>query len=247
MNSMDNPDWLYPHLTAQAALENKPTVVGIKVRLGQHIQDERDLECLKLALEAAEASHLPLMAHIDTPHSPLPEILRMMRKGDVLTHIYNSHLHGILDENGKILPEAREARERGVHFDVGHGNALLSFDVAEKCLQQDFLPDSISTDLTDKNVNGPVYDLPTVISQMLAIGMDLDGVIERVTVKPAQAFDFGAQLGTLRAGNEADIAIFEIHDGNFEFIDGAHQKRTGHEKLVNKAVVRRGQLFVNVI
>ena len=244
-NVMDNPDWVYPRLTAKAAEENKPAVVGIKVRLQDTVQGARDLECLKMALEAAEASHLPLMAHIDNPYSPLPEILKMMRKGDVFTHIYNNHSHGILDAKGKILPEVREARERGIIFDPAQGRPHFSFDTAEKALQQDFLPDTISTDLNTGNVGKGVFDLPTMVSKFMVMGMDLDTAIERVTIKPAQVFDYGVKLGTLLPGYEADIGIFELQEGKFVFEDSDGKKRMGNQMLVNKSAICRGQFFIN--
>lgn len=244
-DSMKNLDWVNPTLTASAAEANKPTVVGIKVRLQKSIQGTNDLECLKKALAAAEESHLPLMAHVSDPFSPLPDILKMMRKGDVVTHMYNNHPHGILDSNGKILPEVLEARERGIVFDSAHGRSHFSFDTAEKALQQNFLPDTISTDLSEGNVNGPVFDLPTTISKFLALGMDFDTAIERVTAKPATVFDYGVPIGTLRPGSAGDVSIFDLHEGTFEFVDSNQQKRRGHQKLVNTAAVCRGELFIN--
>jgi len=187
------------------------------------------------------------MAHISDPYSSLPDILKMMRKGDVFTHIYNDHPHGILDSGGKILPEVLEARERGILFDSAHGRSHFSFDTAEKALQQDFLPDSISTDLSEGNTSGPVYDLPTTISKFLAMGMGLDKAIERVTARPAAAFNFGIQLGSLRPGSDADVSIFELRDGNFEFGDANPKKRSGRQRLINTAVVCRGQLFTNEV
>jgi dihydroorotase len=240
-DTMRNLDWVNPELTAKAAEENKPTVVGIKVRLQKEIQGENDLECLKRALKAADSTHLPLMAHIDDSYSALPDILKFLRKGDVFTHFMNGHAHGVLDSNGKILPEVLEARERGVIFDPSQGSSHFSFDVAEKCLAQNFLPDTISTDRLER----PVYDLPTQVSKFIALGLDLDKAIELVTIKPAQVFNYGFRLGSLRPGMEADIGIFEVRDGVFEFMDSARQTRTGHKMLVNKGVVRRGRYFVN--
>jgi dihydroorotase len=159
----------------------------------------------------------------------------------VFTHYLNGHPNGVLDANGKLLPAVLEARERGVIFDPAQGSSHFSFDVAEKCLAQNFLPDTISTDRLER----PVYDLPTQVSKFVALGIDLDKAIEMVTVKPAQVYNYGLSLGTLRSGTEADIGIFEIRDGNFEFMDSNRQKRTGHKMLVNKAVVRRGRYFVN--
>lgn len=244
-DTMMNLDWVNPSLTAKAANENKPDVVGVKVRLQKTIQGSQDLECLKRALAAAEAAHLPLMVHISDPYSPLPEILKLMRKGDVYTHIYNSHNHGILDADGKILPEVLEARERGIVFDSAHGRSHFSFSTAEKALKQGFLPDTISTDLSEGNVNGPVYDLPTTLSKFMALGMGLDAAIERVTVKPAKVFDYAAQLGALHPGSEADIGVFELREGTFEFVDSDRETRLGHQRLVNRATVRRGELFIN--
>jgi dihydroorotase len=185
------------------------------------------------------------MAHVSDPFSPLPDILKVMRKGDVVTHMYNNHPNGILDSNGKILPEVLEARERGIVFDPAHGRSHFSFDTAEKAMQQNFLPDTISTDLSEGNINGPVFDLPTTISKFLAIGMDIDTAIERVTAKPARVFDYGVPIGTLRPGSEGDVSIFDLHEGTFEFVDSNQQKRTGRQKLVNTAAVCRGELFIN--
>lgn len=243
LNSMDNPDWIYPQLTAKAAEANRPAVVGIKVRLEENVQGSRDLECLKMARQAAEACGLPLMAHIDDPYSPLPDILKIMRRGDIFTHIYNNHSHGILDANGKILPEVREARERGVFFDPAQGRPHFSFDIAEKALQQDFPPDTISTDLNTGNSRKGVFDLPTMVSKFIALGMDIDKAIELVTAKPARMFGYGVKIGTLRPGYDADIAIFEIQDGKFEFEDSDGAKRSGNKMLLNRGSVCRGQLY----
>jgi dihydroorotase len=240
-----NLDWLNPQLTARAADANKPDVVAIKVRLSKEITGSNDLEALKRALEAAEISHLPVMVHVGDSFSPLPDILRQLRKGDILTHCYTGRPHGPLDANGKILPEMLECRERGVLFDVGDGGPHLSLDVAEKCLQQNFLPDTIGTDLGGLSINGPVYDLVTELSKFLAIGMSLDQVIERVTLRPTHMFSFGVEIGTLRPGTAADITILDVREGAFVFGDSTGKKRTGKQKLQSVAAIRAGKAFIN--
>jgi dihydroorotase len=242
-----NLDWVNPQLTAKSAIENKPVVVGVKIHMGKAITGAGDMECLKRALEAAQIAGVPLMAHIEDSYSPLPGILKMLRKGDIYTHCYNSRPHGILDANGKVLPEAKEARERGVLFDPAQGQTHLNFDVAEKCFQQNLLPDTISTDLTIVTVERRVYDLPTTVSKFMAIGIGLDQAVAMVTSNAARMFNYGAQIGTLKPGSEADVAIFELRDGQFEFEDSDGGKRTGRQKLFNKSVVRRGQVFVNEV
>lgn len=246
--AMKNMAWLDPQLTANAALANKPDVVGIKVRLAEDFEDgAQDIECLKRALEAAELSSLPLMVHILGTYSPLPDLLKMLRKGDVYTHCFNGRKHGVLDPSGKILPEVWDARRRGVLFDTAQGTFNLSFDVAEKCLEQDFLPDTISTDLSSRAIYGPVFDLPTQVSKFMALGLSIDKVIELATLSPSRMFNFGTEVGTIRPGNDADVSIFELRDGQFEFFDSNKQKRVGRQMLVNTTTVRRGQVYVNMI
>ena len=244
---MANLSWVNPQLTAKMAIDNKLVAVGIKIQLSKATTGSNDMEGLKRTIEAGKISGLPVMVHIDDPYSPLPDILKLLRKGDIFTHIYNNHTHGILDANGKIIPEAKEARARGVIFDPAQGQTHLSFDVAEKCLQHDFPPDTISTDLTSVTVEKRVYDLPTMVSKFMALGVSLEKAVAMVTVNPARVFDYGAQIGSLRPGSEADISIFELRDGKFDFEDSDGAIRTGRQRLFNKAVVRHGQVIVNAV
>lgn len=250
-------DFVLPQSVAKAAKDNRPEVVGIKIHLDREVSShplDFEPELLKKALEAAEAAGLPLMVHAMNTANRSPDLLKLMRKGDVFTHCFHGFQNGILDARGKIWPEVREARERGIFFDVGADRNAISFDVAEQALQQGFLPDTISSDLTIAAATHSTGDLPNVVSKMLALGMNLDQAVERVTSNPAQVFDFGAQLGALRPGGEADIAIFQVRDEQFSFNDnfdfanptvGKAGTRVGRQKLVNKAAVCRGQLFVN--
>jgi dihydroorotase len=244
---LSNLSWLKPELTAKMAMDNRPLIAGIKLQLTKAISGPNDLEALKLALQAAEMAKVPLMVHIDEPYSPLPDLLKPLRKGDIFTHVYNNHTHGVLDANGKLIPEVREARDRGVIFDPAQGQTHLSFDVAEKCIQQGFLCETISTDLTSVTVERRVFDLPTMVSKFMAIGIPLDKAVAMVTVNPARVFDYGAQIGTLRPGSEADVSIFEQRDGKFDFEDSDGAKRTGQKMLINKAVVRSGKLMINAV
>jgi dihydroorotase len=251
------PDFVLPQSVAKAAKDNRPDVVGIKIHLDREVSSHSldfEPELLKKAVEAAEAAGLPLMVHAMNTANLSPDLMKLMRKGDVFTHSFHGFQNGILDTRGKILPGVREARERGILFDVGADRNAISFDVAEQALQQGFLPDTISSDLTIAAATHSTGDLPNVASKMMALGMNLEQVVERVTFNPARVFDFGVQLGTLLPGAEADIGIFEIRDDKFEFTDnfdftnpivGKAGKRVGHQRLLNKAAVCRGQLFVN--
>src|SRR4029077_610452 len=202
-----NLDWVNPQLTVRAAEAKHAHVLAVQARLSKEITGANDLEVLKRALEAAKISNLPLMVHVGDSYSPLPEILRQLRRSDVLTHCFTGRPHGPLDANGKILPEMLDCRERGVLFDVGDGGPHLSLDVAEKCLQQNFLPDTIGTDLGGLSYNGPVYDLVTELSKFLLIGTTFYQGIERVTLRPPRMFNFACELVTLRRSSTPKLNI----------------------------------------
>jgi dihydroorotase len=242
-DTLKNLEWVNPELTAKAANANRPTVIGIKARLSRDIAGSNDQEVLKRARQAAENTHLPMMLHIGDTDLPLREILESLRPGDIITHCFTPRPNGIVDANGKLLAEVLEARQRGVLFDVGHGAFHFGFDLTERCIQQGFLPDSISSDLAGRSVNGPTFDLTTTLSKFLLLGLSIDKTLELTTIKPAHAFDFGLELGTLRPGNAADISILELRDGMFEFVDATGSKRTGRQKLFATAAVRDGKLF----
>ena len=243
MGELEDLRYCDPNLAANVARENRDLVRGFKIRFSKQYTGPNDLEGMRRARKAADEAGLPVMIHIGGSYSPLEELLALMKKGDIVTHSFNSHPHGFLDRQGKIRPAVVEARRRGVLIDIGHGAGSFSFAVAEKCLKQDFPPDTISTDLYSANINGPVYDLPTTLSKFLLLGMSLPEVIRRATVNAARAIDFGADIGTLRPGAEADVSILELREGSFVFTDSDGKTRQGRAKLVAAATVKGGRLF----
>ena len=243
MGELEDLRYCDPKLAAKVASQNKDLIVGFKIRFSKQYTSANDLEGMKRARAAADEAGLPLMIHIGGSYTPLPELLALMNKGDVVTHSFNSHPNGLLDASGKLVPEIREARRRGVLIDVGHGAGSFSFDVMEKCLAEHFLPDTISSDLYSANINGPVYDLPTTLSKFLLLGLDLIEVVERATIRAARVFNFGAEIGTLKPGAEADVGVFELQEGEFTFTDSDGKTRTGRQRLAPVATVKGGRLF----
>jgi len=243
MGELEDLRYCDPKLAARVASENKDLIVGFKIRFSKQYTGPNDLEGMKRARAAADEAGLPLMIHIGGSYTPLPEFLALMNKGDVVTHSFNSHPNGLLDASGKLVPEILQARERGVLIDVGHGAGSFSFEVMEKCLAQQFLPDTISSDLYSANINGPVYDLPTTLSKFLLLGLSLGDVVERATVRAARVFNFGAEIGTLKPGAAADIGVLELKEGEFTFTDSDGKTRTGRQRLVPVTTVKGGRLF----
>ena len=253
--SEDNPwgellDLRYanPKLAVKTIERNRDVIVGMKVRLSRNIAGDHDIAALRLAREAAEAAGLPLMAHIGGTASSLPDILKELKKGDVITHSFHGNSNGILDSGGRVLPEVRKVVASGVRLDVGHGRGSFSWRVMEAAMNQGVLPGTISSDVHQFNVAGPVFDLATTLSKFLHLGMPLEEVIKRATINPAQTFRFPHNPGTLRVGAEADVAVFEVREGDFELTEsdtgkGPPEKRIGHRKLVPVATVKAGKLY----
>ena len=222
---------------------HRDVILGVKVRLSRNIAGENDLKALHLARDAADAVKLPMMAHIGDTHTPLKDLLPVLRAGDVITHCFHGREGGILDKKGRVLREVLETVGRGVHLDVGHGAGSFAFEVAERAFEQGLLPGTISSDLHQFNIHGPVFDLATTLSKFLHLGLTLEQVIARVTTHPAKVFGFAGGLGTLREGAEADVSVFSLREGDFSFTDAMGHHRIGHRKLSPAATIKSGRLY----
>ena len=191
---------------------------------------------------------LPIYVHIgeifDRPDVTYTrEVLDLLEPRDFVTHCYHGNPGKLLDDDGRLLPQALAARERGVLFDTGHGAFNFSFDVAERALEQGFLPDTISSDLQQANVLGPVYSLMHCMSGLMAIGMSLHDVLRRVTVDAAAAVGLSDRHGALLPGRAADVTVCHLESGEFEFEDSSGGRRPGRELLVPVLTVKGGELI----
>jgi dihydroorotase len=166
-----------------------------------------------------------------------------MKKDDILTHCFHGMACGILDARGQIRQSVRDAIERGVIFDVGHGTGSFKWEIAERALQQGVQPQTISSDLHVYNINGPVYDLATTVSKFLYLGLSLDEALRKVTAAPAQAIRMADQIGTLKVGAWGDAVVFELQEGKFELWDTHQQARVGKQHLAPVTVIRAGKVY----
>jgi len=224
--------------------ENRDVILGIKVRMTPGTAKNQDLEALRRARDAADMAGVPLMVHIGGSSRPLEDVFALLRKGDVVTHVLRGD-GGILDMAGRVLPAALEASQRGVFMDIGHGSGNFLFDTAERALSQGWMPDTISSDLHSRSVNGPVFDLTTTLSKFLLLGMTLEQVIRRATTNPAKVFRFRPAVGSLQEGSEADVAVLSLTEGNFEFTDSGGHKRTGRQKLEPVTTIKAGRIYTS--
>ena len=219
---------------------NRDSIVGVKVRIGGPATGELGLGALRLALEAAEATGLPLMAHIGGPPPSYAEVVDMLRPGDILTHCYRPDPNSALGEDGKILPAVRAARERGVLFDIAHGMGAFGYESAEAALEDNFPPDLISSDVHVISVEGPAFDLLHTMSKLFNCGLPLADVIGMSTSRPALAVR-RPDLGHLGVGAIADISILREVQSSYVFSDVTGVSRQGSRLLQPVACYLAGE------
>jgi dihydroorotase len=234
-----------PEGCARTIAENRDLAIGVKLRYGPGIVWEYTTEPVKTARQAADMAGVPLMIHITDTPLPLPEILALMKPGDIITHCFHGRDHGIMGpERQLILKEVVEAQRHGIIFDCAHGRGgHFNFPLIEKALDQGFLPDTISTDLTfGTATRGPVFDLTTTMSKLMHFGVTLDDVVVRATTRPAKIAGLEGVVGTLRPGANADVAILELRDGNFEFRDTDGNTVDGKQRLITHLTLKDGRV-----
>ena len=241
LNELNDLAFVDPKAAAAVINANKDVILAIKIRLTPNIPGNQDLECVRRARDASDASGVPLLVHIGGSHSPLKDILGLLRRGDLVTHVLREQPNGVIDAGGHVNEAFIDARSRGVFMDVGHGSGNFSWQTAELAARQHWWPDTISTDLHSRNANGPVVDLPTTLSKFLLLGLSLEEAIEKATSAPARIYPFPAGCGTLRPGAPADLALLRLEEGSFTFTDSRRQTRTGTKRLVPAGTIRAGR------
>ncbi|HEY2296392.1 MAG TPA: amidohydrolase family protein [Jatrophihabitans sp.] len=207
-----NPDTLVVDDALEVAANNPDVVRGFKIRLSEDVVGEHWESLLKKSVALAEQAGLPLMVHIGETEEPLPVVLEHLRAGDIVAHCYTGKPNGILDGE-TVHPAVQAARERGVLFDSAHGKSNMSFEVARRAIADGFLPDVLSSDTSARNWRGPVFDLLTSISKLVALGAPFADCIRRATVVPAQLLGLDSEgYGRLEAGGRADVTVVELTD-----------------------------------
>lgn len=230
---------------AKTLAENRDVVLGVKVRISDYTVGQNGIEPLRRAIKAAELAGpgYRVMCHIGRAPGALSDVLDALRPGDVLTHAYSGAGNNVV-QNGRLLPAALAAKQRGVLIDVGHGGGSFDFTVAEPAIAQGLVPDTISSDIHGASINSPGYPtLPWVMSKFLALGFSLEQVVAKATVEPARIIDRVPGLGTLQVGAPADVAVLDVVDGAVELVDTMKNVRSGSRKLVPWLTVRAGRPF----
>jgi dihydroorotase len=248
-----NIDFAQVDVAAKAVAENADMVLGIKVRMSENVIAKNGIEPLRRAVAACTmaGTGAKVMCHIGGVETRelMSQILDTLRPGDILTHAYSGapNIAGAFTnivQDGRLLPAALAAKQRGVIFDVGHGGGSFDFTVAEPAIAQGGTPDTISSDIHvfSGNTPGMPY-LPWVMSKFMAMGFSLEQVVAMATVNPAKVINRVPKLGTLEIGAPGDVAIMDVVEGPVSFVDTRNNKRDGRVFLKPVQTVSAGVPF----
>lgn len=219
---------------------NRDIALGVKARIDQNTTRGTGIEPLLRARAAADRTELPLMVHIGSG-PPITSVLDYMRPNDILTHCFTGGDMRIIDANGVLLDEAKRVWESGIILDIGHGAGSFSFETAEVLMNAGYKPDVISSDIHQLSINGPLFDMPTCLSKFLALGMSFAEVIQASTARPAEVMGLQDEVGTLKVGAFADVALFQIDDGDYTFYDVHMNGRKGKQLVRNTLTIINGR------
>jgi dihydroorotase len=248
-----NIDFAQVDACARTIGENADIALGTKVRMSENVIAKHGTEPLKRAIAACErsATGAKVMCHIGGVETVelMSQILDLLRPGDILTHSYSGapNIAGTFTnivQDGKLLPAALAAKQRGVIFDVGHGGGSFDYTIAEVAIPGGCAPDTISSDIHvfSGNTPGMPY-LPWVMSKFMGLGFTLEQVVAMATINPAKIINRVPKLGTLQVGAPGDLAIMELVEGPVSFVDTRNNKREGKAHLKPVQTVTAGVAF----
>jgi len=231
---------------------HRDVVKGVKLRATVNMIESLGIAGLRTAKQVAAEAGLPIVVHLgidagetmadDALDAFTREMLSLLDRGDVLTHVFTKKKGGVVRPDGSARPGLREAVARGVVLDVAAALGHLDFQIARSAIGQGLLPNTLSTDFTVALLHAPVpFSLPVLMSEFLALGLSLSQVVEMSAANPARVLCEEHRRGSLRVGFPADVSIFEMLEGDFLFVDGRDGNRLrGNRLLVPRLTVKRG-------
>jgi dihydroorotase len=268
------PDCIDVAATVRAARDNRDLVRGIKTHAEIGGLARWGLDVLRLAARIGREADLPLYVHFGQlwglpegngpapdPDTVLPQVLDLLRPGDVLAHPFTRHPGGFVDRSGGLHPVVREAVARGLRIDVGHGSHF-SFDMARRVLDAGIVPDTLGADMHGYNTRVPRpagtpeshpdaemhlfagsarFSLTHAMTELMACGLALEQVVPMVTSNAARLLGLAGQLGTLAPGVVADVSVLTDERGRWTLADNDGTRVTAERRLAPAFCLRAGR------
>ena len=229
----------------------RDNILGLKIRISKGVvPDDKGTDYLKAAVELAEKLNAQLGTKLSvcvhTTNSPMSagDLAKCLRKGDIFCHCFQGNGNNLILSDGSIDPGVLEARKRGVIFDAANGKGNFGIAAAKAALKNNFLPDIISSDLTNDKFNMPPYDknFVTVLSKYLTLGLDLMTVLRTATATPAKIMGMEGQIGTLQPGAYADVVILKEKEVSLIHKDFKDHQLPGKVLLVPHMTICSGEI-----
>ncbi|HLG72158.1 MAG TPA: amidohydrolase/deacetylase family metallohydrolase [Chloroflexota bacterium] len=224
-------------LIARIVEDNRDRIIGLKLRACEWHGDPAD-HPLRRAVRLGEKLKLPVMVHIgqrpadmDGEPASIRDVVKILRPGDIVTHLFTAYPGGLLDGNGRLQPDVREAYNAGLRFDLGHGLYNMSFDTAARVLDQGVEPHSVSTDGHKGARHHLVYDLPTTMAKMLHLGYTLPQLVRKTTYDIAESLGHPELVPGIAVGRPANLSVLRLEDVEWTAEDSTGKKVSTQQQL----------------
>ncbi len=235
--------FLNPTEVVRTIERSKGWVRGVKVRASVTAVGALGILPVHLAKQASREAGVPLMVHIGNGPPTLEEVCGVLTAGDVITHCFHGKIGASVDRRGAVLPAVRDAVERGVILDVGHGSASFSWRTAERAIAAGLWPHSISTDLHRGCIDGPVFSQVATMAKLLHLGMSLIEVVKASTLVPARTFALQPEFGRIAVGGPAHLSVIRVVDRVQELFDSERAARRVERAIEADYTILGGKVF----
>ncbi len=272
-----NPKGVDVYNTVRAIDANRDLVKGIKAHAEIGGYSRWGNEVMKLAKQIGTESNLPVYVHLGQlwplpddgtdgvdPDSIVPDMVEILGPGDILAHPFTRHPGGFVNTAGELHPAVRDAIDRGIKIDIGHGSHF-SFDMARKVLDAGVRPDTLGADMHGYNTKVPPppgtpekhsdeeenhlfaggerFSLAFGMTELLALGLPLSEIVPMVTSNCAELLKMEEEIGTLKPGTIADISVLADQRGRWTLRDNEGTEVTAERQLMPKFCLREGKRY----
>ena len=226
----------------QCIRDNPNVVLGVKIRIDHEISGEANtIPALERARTVADMTDSFVMVHVARVPIPLAQVFEYLRPGDIVTHIFHSAENNVLDERGNVRTEVREAKDKGIVFDIGAARRNFGISLSRTAIDNGLLPTTLSSDITKVRPQSPVvYNLPQIMTLYMALGMSLEEVVAATTMHSSNAIGETGQLGTLAVGAIGDATVISLEEGEFTYDDGNGESVSTNRRIAPVMTIKDG-------